>query len=414
MSQQSHQTAQSLEKAVQPKWLFLTILAMMSVGGLIGSDVYLPAMPAMAHYFSHSMQAIQLTLGLYLLGLSVGQLIYGPLTESLGRKKLLIIGVAIYLLASLSCFLAVNYWQLLISRFLQALGACSGLIIGRAIVGDIYNQQEAGRIFSTIFPVVGMSPAISPAIGGVIAHYFGWRGTFAVVSLFAFSLLALILIFLPETHRVDRYKWPKLGAILHSYKETLFKRSFLIYVFAPCFAYITYFGYIAQSPFIFHQNGFTELEIGFFYITLSLCYVAGNLVGKRCLQSYNLDSILACGYIIFTLGGLGIFLTGLFNWPLFLIVLFISVLTFGNGQLIPLGVAGVITSFPKSKGYASALLGFLQLGSAGISTAIVGRVTNNSLLGLGLYVFVFCLLGALLFFALLPKHIMLSKQEAKS
>lgn len=396
MFKQSIKISQDLE-IINKKWLFILILILMSTAGLIGSDVYLPVLPEMGKALNQNSLAMQLTLGIYLFGLSVGQLIFGPLIDRFGRKRLLIAGMFLYLVASLSCAFSFSYSQILVSRFIQALGACSGLIIGRAIVGDLFNAKEAGKIFSTIFPFVGMSPAISPILGGFIGYYFGWRSTFVFVGLFALSVALLAIYYLPETLAVKNRQPLHLMKIISAYPKLLFNKKFIGYVSAPCTAYIAYFAYMAQSPFIFHAYGFGERAIGSFYITLSLTYVAGNLTGRRLLNLFDLERVLRFGYITFNLGGFLLVISGLMYYPLFSMVAAISILTFGNGFLIPLGTAGVISSFSKSTGYASGLLGFLQLGSAALSTAFIGVLSQNSILRLGLYVFATTLLGMILF-----------------
>src|SRR5690349_9664569 len=125
------------------RWLFLLILMLLSTAGLVGSDVYLPSLPEMGNVFHRNQHDMQLTLGVYLVGLSIGQLILGPITDRFGRKKLLVIGMLVYFIASLSCIYAHAYYQILIIRLVQAFGACSGLIIGRAIVGDLFDVKEA-------------------------------------------------------------------------------------------------------------------------------------------------------------------------------------------------------------------------------------------------------------------------------
>ncbi|TAK75828.1 MAG: Bcr/CflA family efflux MFS transporter [Gammaproteobacteria bacterium] len=403
MLNQSVTTYQNVNTIMQRKWLLLLILTMMSTAGLVGSDVYLPALPIIGNVLKQDQHAMQLTLGIYLFGLSIGQLIIGPLTDRFGRKNLVIGGMLLYLAASLSCAFSVSYNQMLISRFLQALGACSGLAIGRAIVGDLFEPKEAGKVFSSIFPFVGMSPAISPVIGGFIAYYFGWQATFIFVGLFALAITLLAVSYLPETLTADKQQPLHLMKVLSGYPKLLADKKFLAYLTAPCTAYIAYFAYIAQSPFIFHAHGYGERAIGTFYITLSFTYVAGNLIGKRLLNSFELDRIIRWGYMIFNLGGLLLFMTGLLTTSLVFMVAAISILTFGNGFLIPLGTAGVISASSKSIGYGSGLLGCLQLGSAALSSAIVGIVAQDSILNLGIFIFCATLLGMILFLSLNKK-----------
>lgn len=393
MLNQSITSSNNIEIAKNKKWLFLLTLTLMSMAGLVGSDIYLPTLPMIGQALQQNQHAMQFTLGIYLFGLSIGQIIFGPLTDRYGRKKLLIIGMLLYLLSSLSCAISFSYYQLIISRLLQALGACSGLVIGRAIVGDLYDAKEAGKIFSTVFPFVGMSPAISPVIGGLIGHYFGWEMTFVFIALFVLLLLILIHLSLTETLLSTRVKPLNLIKIISTYPKVFTNRKFLLYASAPCIAYIAYFAYIAQSPFIFYAHGFGAREIGMFYITLSLTYVGGNLLGKQLLKKNHIDYLIKLGYLVFTIGAVALVVTGVLHFPLLIMVFSISILTFGNGFLIPLGTAGVVTSFSNSIGYASGLLGFLQLGSAALSSSLIGAISFNSVTRLGVYILFVALAG---------------------
>lgn len=384
--------------------LFLITLTLMSTAGLVGSDVYLPTLPEIGQLLMKDSHAMQFTLSIYLFGLSFGQLIFGPLTDRYGRKKLLMGGMFLYLLASLACAFSTTYSQLLAARLAQALGACTGLVIGRAIVGDLYDARDAGKIFSTIFPFVGMSPAISPVIGGLIGYHFGWPATFFFVGLFALSVIILSFYHIHETLSIEKRKPLHLLNILRTYPAVLKNKRFLFYVSAPCIAYIAYFAYIAQSPFILHSLGYGERAIGFFYITLSITYVAGNLLGKKLLHSFTLDKTLRIGYCFFVAGGFFLALAGIFSWPLSMMVISISLLTLGNGFLIPLGAAGAVSSCSGSVGYASGLLGFLQLGAAAITTAYIAALSNNQIVRLGLFIFLATLVGLFL-------HLMLRKSS---
>jgi MFS transporter, DHA1 family, multidrug resistance protein len=379
-------------------WLFLLIITLMSAAGLVGSDLYLPMMPEIVKNFKVQEHDIQLTLSLYLLGLAFGQLILGPITDKFGRRKPLLLGLSLYCLASLGCAYSFNYVQFLILRFIQALGASSGLVIGRAIIGDLYDAKESGKIFSTIFPFVGMSPAISPFIGGIIGHYFGWESTFIFIAIYSLLLNILVFNYLPETFNPLNQKISKFSEVISIYIKILSKKEFIIYAIAPCSAYIAYFAYIIESPFIFHLLKFEEWIIGTFYITLSITYVSGNLLGKRMLNDHELNYLIKLGFIFFSFGGLLLLITGIFNLKFYFMILSISVLTFGNGFLIPLGTAGVISYSNNNKGYISGLLGFIQLSLTSLSAFIIHLLTNGVILYLGIYIFIVAILSSLIFF----------------
>lgn len=401
METQSNKNAQSLN--IKQTALFLITLTLMSMAGLVGSDVYLPTLPEIGKSLSQSPEAMQLTLGIYLLGLSVSQLFFGPLTDRFGRKKLLLLCMGIYFIASMACALSTNLSQLLVFRLLQAIGASAGLVIGRAIIGDLFEPKEAGKVFATIFPIVGMSPAISPAIGGFVGHYLGWQANFIFVGLFALSVLLLASMTIPESLPEKNRKQLHLFKILSTYPEILTSRKFLYYALAPCTAYVAFFAYIAQSPFIFHAHGFGERAIGLFYITLSLTYVAGGYLSKRYLKEKTIDETLNIGFKYFILGAFLFLLCNFFNVPLIFMVIFISVLTFGNGFLIPLGTAGVVSSFAGRIGFASGLLGFVQLGVAALTTSFIGEISMNQVGRLSEFIFVVVIIGSCFRWLLAPR-----------
>ncbi len=377
--------------------IFMITLTLMSTAGLVGSDVYLPTLPTIGQIFGQAPSAMQFTLGIYLLGLSFGQLLLGPFTDRYGRKSLVIAGMLLYFCASMGCIIAPSYYLMLFWRFIQALGASAGLVIGRAIVGDLFDAKEAGKVFSSIFPFVGMSPAISPVIGGYLGFYLGWQSTFIFVAFFAIATLLLAFFFVPETLSEEKKRSLNFMKVLSAYPKLFFQKKFIAYASAPCIAYIAYFGYIAESPFIFHSHGYNEKAMGTFYISLSITYVAGNLLGKKLLNTFHLDKTLRLGYVIFNLGGALLILSSLFQTKLLLMIVGVSIITFGNGFLIPQGTAGVISTFSKTAGYASGLLGFLQLGAASLSSSLVNQVTGGSIPKLSIYLFCTTIIGAIIF-----------------
>lgn len=404
MQKQSNADAGVLKKTGGT--LFLITMTMMSMAGLVGTDVYLPMLPELGRELSESMESMQLTLSVYLLGLSIGQLFMGAISERFGRKHVLLISMSLYGLASVGCAMSGTLSELLFCRLLQSLGACGGLVIGRAIIGDLYEPQEAGKLFSTIFPFVGMSPAISPAIGGVIGHYWGWHANFLFIAIFAFAIVGLVLIKIPETLAFDKRKALHPLMLLTTYPKILFQRQFLAYAIAPCAAYMALFSYIAQSPYIFSGKGYQEQAIGLFYVTLSMTYLMGGFYSRRLLGKRSLNDILSIGYRFFVAGGVLIFICGFFNLPLMLMVASISVLTLGNGILIPLGTAGVVSSIREHIGYASGLLGFLQLGVAALTTSFIGVISLNQVNRLGLFI---CLIT--IFTSFLSRKLRLSSDE---
>ncbi len=380
-------------------FLLMTILAMMSISGLIASDVFLPALPEMVSYFSLTPAQGQALFSLFLVSLAGMQLLYGPLSDQFGRRKLLLAGIGLFTLASLCIALATHFTHIALLRIFQAIGACAGITLARAIVGDLYSKEDAGKVFLAIFPVIGMSPAIAPMIGGWLYTQYGWRSCFLFTAGFAFVLLLLIWRFLPETHAPTKNvmisSWRQ---IFITYKTLLFHRPFLHYAAIPCFAYAAYFSFIVESPFLFEQQGVAPSVMGFSYISLSLTYVLGNLCARHTLKTNTLDTTLTLGYWFFFLGGLGIMAALNPQAESFLYsISAMSLLTFGNGFLLPLGTAGAITSAHHWRGAASGLMGFLQLSAAALATQLSGWFSQHQADQLSLFLCIITSTGFILF-----------------
>lgn len=390
------------------KLMLLTTLTIMCALGLISTDIYIPALPFMAEDLKVKGSMLQLSLSTYCLGLAVAQLIYGPLSESFGRKPIVIIGVTIFILSSFTIMLAPNIDILLFARMFQAIGAAAGQTIGRAIISEFYTKEEMGKIFATIFPFIGLSPAIAPMIGGCINYYLGWRAIFFFIGMLGILLILLIYFKLPETRSKDVRSAINLKIIGKNYLKLLANKTFWKYALAPCVAYIAYFAYLAETPFLFAKYNFNTQAIGFFYIHLSVSYILGNLTAHRLLSKFNLPQVLLWGYYCFMIGGISMVIFN-YNFSKEMLVLNLlipsAVLTFGNGFLIPLGSAGVMSSFPQKAGLASGLLGFVQLSAASISTSWIGYITKGDTLNLSLYIAISTILGYIAYILLAPSPV---------
>ncbi len=388
------------------KLMLLFIIIMMCIMGLVCTDIYIPALPVIADAFGVKAGLLQQSLSAYFLGLAISQLVYGPLSERFGRKPIVLMGIAIFTIASFSIMFAPNVHTILIARFFQAVGACAGMTIGRAIIGEIYTKEETGKIFATVFPFIGLSPAIAPVIGGFIYHSLGWRAIFAFVGALGLLLILLIYVKLPETKDTNARISIHPKAISKAYLELISNRVFWGYTLCPCFAYIAYFAYMAESPFIFTRFAYSTQAISFFYISLSVSYVIGNLTARKLLAKFSLSQVLSWGYYGFAFGGICMVVLNYHlnqNQLLFDLIFPSTILTLGNGFLLPLGSAGVITQFPKNSGYASAMLGFLQLGAASLSTTWIGSITQADPFKLALYIMVATVLGLFLYLFLIIK-----------
>lgn len=374
--------------------IFIITICFLSVGGLISTDIFLPALPSMSQFYHSSEENIQSCIAIFLFGISVTQLIYGPLTDSLGRKKVLLAGLTVWLAATIGIFFSSTINELLILRLFQGIGACAGITISRAIISDKLDREEAGNLYLTIFPFVGMSPAIAPMIGGILDDHFGWKSCFLFLTVFIVITLFLCLFFLDESLPKEKRQPLHHATLARNTIEVLRHRKFLYFAAVPCFAYAIYFAYIVESPFILTSLGLDDKYVGYTYFTLSLTYVLGNITAKKISRKIGAENAIAKGYQIFLIGGccfaLQMFVS---NLPILTSIASISILTFGNGFLLPLGTACAISSKSDLSGTASGIMGCLQLGSAALSSFLIGIISQHQASTTGMLIAASSVLG---------------------
>ncbi|MBF1996146.1 multidrug effflux MFS transporter [Serratia symbiotica] len=357
----------------------VVLIVCLSVGGLISTDIFLPALGNMTDFYKVTEAQIQNAIAIFLFAVSFSQLIYGPLSDSLGRKKVLIAGGIIWLVSTVGVIYTTNINELLVFRLFQGIGSCAGITVSRAIINDMMDKKSSAQLYLVIFPFVGMSPAIAPMIGGVLTQYFGWHACFIFLTLFIILTLGLCFTSLKETLPPEKRHRLSISASVTNTCNVLLNKKFLYYAAIPCFAYATYFAYIVESPFILGKLGLSPVYVGYTYVLLSASYVAGNLTAKKISRKESVEATLRKGYIIFVLGG-SIFAVQMYISPQPLIssVIAISILTFGNGFLLPLGTASAIAAHSQASGTASGLMGALQLGSAAFSSFLIGKVSAHN------------------------------------
>ncbi|EJF87837.1 multidrug effflux MFS transporter [Bartonella rattimassiliensis] len=382
----------------KPSLLFIISIICLSVGGLISTDIILPAFESMRQYYQVTESDIQSAVAIFLLALAIGQLIYGPLSDNFGRKKTLLFGLFLWLFSTLGIIYTVNLQAFFILRFLQGLGACSGIVLSRAIINDLVDKKAAGRLYLVIFPFVGTSPALAPLIGGLLLQFFNWKAIFIFLSLFILSTIFLCYFVLTETlSPIKRQSFTPVTIIKGSL-GVLRNKQFIFYALILCFAYATYFAYLVESPFFLTALGLSTYYLGYSYIGVSLTYVLGNLVARRFLKQESMERTVRRGYIIFVIGGI---LFGLqmyvSPWPLITSLSAISLLTFGNGFLLPLGTALAISSHPQAAGTASGVMGALQLGSAALSAEIIGKISGHDPWNVAILLAACCIVGFVIY-----------------
>ncbi|WP_142417161.1 multidrug effflux MFS transporter [Bartonella massiliensis] len=377
---------------------FIILIVCLSTGGLISTDIFLPALGDMRQYYQVTQSQIQNAVAVFLFALALGQLIYGPLSDNFGRKKTLLLGLFLWLLTTIGVIYTIHIHAFLVLRFLQGLGACAGLVLSRAIINDLLDKKAAGKLYLIVFPFIGMSPALAPFIGGLLIQAFHWQATFIFLSFFIFLTILLCCFVLTETLPLqNRQPFSPVG-FMKGYLDVLRNKQFIFYALIPCFSYAAYFAYIVESPFLLTTLGLSPIHISYSYIGVSVPYILGNFLARWFFERESMEKTVGRGYIIFTIGGVLFALQMYLSpWPLVTSFMAIAVLTFGNGFLLPLGTALAISSHPQAAGAASGVMGSLQLGSAALSAAVIGKISGHSPRAMATLLAVCCVIGFIIY-----------------
>ncbi|CAB3639398.1 multidrug effflux MFS transporter [Trinickia soli] len=357
--------------------VLLVTLVLLSASGLVASDINLPGMPLAAHAFGTPISALQHTFSVYIVGLAVAQALYGPLSDAYGRRRLVIGGMLLYTVASVACSLAPNVTAFGLARIVQALGAGAGMVIGRAIVSDIFDAKTAARTFTTIMPIVGASPALSPLLGGYITTYVSWRAPFLFTAALGVLAVVLLAAYIPETApKSSRHN--NVARTFRSYPMLLAQPRFWSYALNLCVGYAAYLGYLAASPVILVNMGLSTKAISYCYISLSVTYIFGNLTSRHFAKTHRIDRLLGVGFAILATGAASLLLAGwLGGMSPLPMILAISIVTLANGFLIPLSFAGGVTSFPDNAGAASGLMGAMHLIAGSLAIYLIAAMPGT-------------------------------------
>jgi len=380
-------------------FFFLLVMILIGSVSLLGTDIYLPALPEMCGCFNCSQVQIQSSFTLYLLGLALCQLVYGMLADRFGRKRIILIAMTLFMLASYFCARADTLTEFLIFRVLQSIGAGAGSVINRAIIADRYNKTEAAGIFSTIFPFIGLAAAIGPLLGGYLCSYFGWRSIFYFMMAFGFLVCLLVLIFLKENKKIQTELVPRhsIKKQFLAYRHLVTNTNFLGYTVALCAGFAVFRSYAVESPFVFDNQGYQAKEMGSFYIAISVAYVLGNLIAKLLVKRQSLERVLNMGFLFSILGGaLMVGFSLYFSQSPYAIILPMAVVVLGNGFLFPTSSAGAMTSVPiVYSGRASGFMGALQFITAAICINWIGEFSHGNPLSMSIFILGIILMGFL-------------------
>ncbi len=362
------------------RFFIFIILGLLSAIGPFSIDMYLPGFDAIAASLDTTVAHVQWSLTSFFIGIASGQIVYGPLLDRFGRKVPLIVGLVIYIAASISCALTNSADHLIAYRFVQALGSCGGMVASRAMVRDFFGPTESAKVFSMLMLVIGISPILAPSVGSFVMAHWDWHGIFVVLALITTGILAAVIFFLPESQGPNPEMSLLPRPITRSYWEVFRNRQFITYAFAGGLASSGLYAYLAGSPYVMISiYGLDEGQYGLVFALIASALITASQLNRHLLTKYSSEKIARIALVVQSAIGLllvGLCLTDYIN--LYVMVTLIFLFLGSQGFVFPNTSALALGPFSKLAGSASALLGSLQMACGALSSGLVSYLHNGT------------------------------------
>lgn len=384
-------------------WPLIIVLASLTMIDIMAIDLYLPAFPEVAHSLGASASSVQVTLSIFILGLAIGQLIYGPVFDRFGRRVPLLIGITLFAAGSWMAAIAPTIEVLWVARLIQATGAAGGVVAPRAIVTDLFIEQEAASVYSVLGQIQMIAPVAAPLIGALILQWSSWRTSFWVLLAITLLVWAAAYRIVPDSLPNARRTALSIRGVVKSYAALFRNRAFMFYCLAGTMLFGALFSYITLSPFvIMTEFGFTTIQFSLLFGFNALFNIATSAVNIKFLKSTTLRTLLLWGFAFEALMGLFLWLLAYFHadaWtyvPVLASYIGAFGFIFGNLMALTMAQAG-----PQA-GSASALMGASQY-AGGALTGLAASWSNSGSIVLASALFL-CALAAFFFSAIAPLH----------
>lgn len=355
------------------------LLGALSGIGPLTIDMYLPALPALGEDLGATSSTVQLTVSSFFAGMAIGQVIYGPLSDSYGRKWPLYFGLAVYTAASIGCALAPTIGGMIGLRFLQALGGCAGMVIARAVVRDLVTGQDAARLFSSMMLVMGVAPILAPLAGAYVLVWFGWREIFFVLAAFGIACLIGCAIYLPETLPRASRRPAGFQTALRSFGILLRERRFMGFSLASGIAMSTLYTYItASAHFFIGIYGMSPNAYAWLFGSNAAGLIAASQLNQRLLRKWSLYQVLRGGLTVHLTAALVFLVAAMLNAPLPILCVPLWLTLATLGLVSPNGAAASLSGEPRMAGAASSLMGIFPFVVGAAAGAFVGVLPQDT------------------------------------
>lgn len=377
-----------MSAAPTPTFTLAVLITALVALGPLSTDFYLPALPSITAALGTDVAHTQLTLSVYLFGFAIGQLAYGPLSDRYGRRPVLLFGVAVYVVASVACVFAASIDALIAARFLQALGACAGPVLGRAVVRDVYGPHDAARMLSYVGTAMAIAPLVGPLVGGWLTVWAGWRATFVFLAAYSVVLVVAIALMLRETNPHLNPSAGRPVEIWTNFATLLRDRRYRGVLLCNALAYSSLFAFISGSPFIFiGMFGFTPQQMGLAFGLMVSGYMAGSTASGRLSRRVGPERLMRHGALLGVAGGLAMLalaLAGAHHALAVMLPMWFSACAVG--LVMPNATAIGMAPYPQMAGSAASLMGCSQMGLAALAGIFVGHSLADSVVPMALVI----------------------------
>lgn len=388
--------ASPVTTASQTGLAFILILSGLMAFTSLSTDIYLPAMPTMAEDLHGN---VELTITGFLIGFTIAQLIWGPISDHMGRRKPLFIGMVLFIIGSAGCALSTSITQIVFWRVFQALGACTGPMLARAMIRDLFARTRAAQMLSTLVLVMAIAPIAGPLIGGQIIRLSTWHSIFWLLVVIG-ALMFISLNWLPETLPEDKRVKASLAGAFRNYRSLLTNGRFMRYTLSLTFYYVGAYAFITGSPFVYISYYHVDPQhYGWLFALNIIGVMAMSVVNRRLVQRHALEQLLKYATLLAALAAVALaLLVKLESGGVVAIIITVFLFFSMNGIIAATSTAAALDAVPNIAGSASALIGALQYGSGIISSLLLAAFSDGTPWTMAWIIALFTLLSAVLAF----------------